>query len=177
MQDVAKQCRRFNFIPRVVIFRSQFNLLLQQDSRPLGIAGCGCLLTKAGDGFSPALDIPRPLGRLVRIAEQLLALVGRIVSRQQRIEPDRRIDGLPIEPLGMRRRVGQPGQNLGELPVGTNPFIDQIVENPEIVVRQRIEHGRMSHFADRPLNRPATPDDLPGNLDKDTTPAASSLAR
>ncbi len=123
-----------------------------------------------------ALDVPRALGRLVGVPQQLLALPRRIVRGQQHVQPQRGIDRLAVESLGVGGRMGEPGEDLGKLAVRVHPLLDQLAEDVEIVVGEGIQHGRVPHLADSALDGALPPHHFTRYLHQDAIAAPASLA-
>src|SRR6478672_10453757 len=63
--------------------------------------------------------------------------------------------------------MSQPGQNDREFLMLLGVLGDDVVEGTKIVVRERIEHGRMPHLVQRSLHRSPAFDDFAGELQDD----------
>ncbi len=143
---IRQRDRRVYFGGTVARFGSEIELLLKQEPGALKIAGLECSLAKAPQRHPAAPDIARSLGSGIGVAKELFTFPARVVGRQESIEPERRIDHLPVKALGMGGGVRQAGQGDRKFPVRLRSLGDHGVERAEVGVGQSIQHRRLANL-------------------------------
>src|SRR4051812_9857707 len=92
-----------------------------------------------------------------------------VITWQQGVETERRIDNLILEAFGLRGGIGQASQDDGVLSVLIGLFLDHQIESLEVLGREVIKDARIADFRQSALNRTLPIGDLTRNQQHDVT--------
>jgi hypothetical protein len=177
LQEVSQRERGVDLRNIVFLFVTELELLPQQCTRALRFSRVEGTEPEAAQRGASTLNVARSLCNGVRISQQSIAFMARVITRQERVEPERRVDDLILKAFCPGGGVGQTCQDNSVFAVLIGLFFDDQIETLEILGRKTIQDPRIANLCQPALNRALPIGDLARNQQHDvagTLPTAKT---